>query len=128
MSVPRRRIGQRTHTLANPAPIDFCADPCLMKVRHQNPASAPQGTSLGRTVLDHGKDHAMTQSSKKPRQRPRVITPTHRHHASSTRPVPLGRPQSTGQSLATFRGRWAGDDLDERLAEVYQVRGHVGSD
>lgn len=70
----------------------------------------------------------MTQNSKKPRQRPRVITPTHRHHAPSTPPVPLGRPHSTGQSLATFRERWAGDDLDERLAEVYQMRGHVVSE
>ena len=78
--------------------------------------------------MDERKDQGMTQSSKKPRQRPRVITPTHRHHAPSTRPVPLGRPNSTGQSLATFRGRWAGDDRDERLAEVYQMRGQVVSD
>ena len=39
--------------------------------------------------------------------------PIHCHHT----------PADTGQSLATFRGRWAGDDLNERLAEVYQLRG-----
>ena len=47
--------------------------------------------------------------------------------AAFSRSIPTSNeaPASTGQSLAAFNGRWAGDDLDERLAEVYQMRGQV---
>ena len=62
----------------------------------------------------------MTQRSSKPRLW--VITPPHRRYAPAIRSIAITRPQWSGQSLATVRGRWVGDDLDERLAEVYQMR------
>jgi hypothetical protein len=70
----------------------------------------------------------MTQNPKKPSQRPRVIAPRSVRRSAAVSPALTKRPASTGQSLAAFRGRWAGDDLDERLAEVYQLRGQVVED
>jgi hypothetical protein len=70
----------------------------------------------------------MTQNPKKPSQRPRVGAPRSVRRSAAGSAAPTKRPASTGQSLATFTGRWAGDDLDERLAEVYQLRGQVVAD
>ncbi|MBM7845202.1 hypothetical protein JOD20_003853 [Herpetosiphon giganteus] len=70
----------------------------------------------------------MTQSSKKSPQRLRVLDQKAARRAASLTPRPLKPAPSTGQSLSTFRGRWAGDDQHERLAEVYQLRGLAGLD
>lgn len=70
----------------------------------------------------------MTQSSKKSPQRLRVLDHKAARRAAAPTPRPLKPAPSTGQSLAAFRGRWAGDDQDERLAEVYQLRGLAGLD
>ena len=67
----------------------------------------------------------MTQRSKKSPQRLRVLD---QKAARRPTPRPLKAAPSTGQSLAAFRGRWAGDDQHERLAEVYQLRGLAGLD
>jgi hypothetical protein len=67
----------------------------------------------------------MTQNPKKPSQRPRGSAPRSVRRSAAVSTEPPKRPASTGQALAAFNGRWAGDDLDERLAEVYQMRGQV---
>jgi hypothetical protein len=36
--------------------------------------------------------------------------------------IPTDERTSTGASLLQFAGTWAGDDLQERLAEVYRTR------
>lgn len=70
----------------------------------------------------------MTQSPKKSPQRLRVLDQKAARREATPAPRLLKPAPSTGQSLAAFRGRWAGNDQHERLAEVYQVRGLVGLD
>ena len=39
-------------------------------------------------------------------------------------PIPQPRP-STGRDLMRFLGTWVGDDLEDRLLDVYETRGEV---
>ena len=73
-------------------------------------------------------EEPLSQSPKKSPQRLWVLDQKAARRAATPAPRPLKPAPSTGQPLAAFRGRWAGDDQDERLAELYQLRGLAGLD